>query len=294
MLADVIIDCHAHLEPRMLDVPAMIDKMDRVGIDRIALIPAMNDPLPETPKALLGVMRVLMNSRLNCCARWVNDRLMTPEGDLKLNGKIYKIYASPDNQTVADVLVSHPERFLGWIFLNPRSMDRPLDELERLRSVSGFVGVKLHPHWHGYKLEDVLPIAERCEELRLPILIHLGFGERGQWQVLTDRCPRLRLIFAHAGMPHFSRIWPYIKDNPNLRIDLSSPYLNERIVRQAVRVVGAHRSLFGTDAPYGFHESDRSYDYGHGKGLVERLPCRASEIDQIFGDNVAELLSEAR
>lgn len=278
----------------MLDVDAIIAKMDLAGIDKVALIPAMNDPLPETPKVLLGVLRLLMNSRLHCCAGWLNDRFMTEEGDLKLRGTIYKIYASPDNQTVADVLEQHPDRFLGWIFLNPRVMADPLDELERWRHKPGFVGVKLHPHWHGYTTEDALPIAKRCEELRLPILIHLGFGERGRWQVLTDRCPKLRMIFAHAGMPHFSRIWPYIRENPNLRVDLSSPYLNERIVRQVVAVIGPHRALFGTDAPYGFHESDHSYDYGHIKSWVERLPCRATDIDRIFGDNVLELLSEAR
>jgi predicted TIM-barrel fold metal-dependent hydrolase len=290
----MIIDCHAHLEPRMLDVAAMIAKMDRCGVDKIALIPTMNDPLPETPKALLGVIRALLDSPLHPCARALNWSLMTRTGDLKLRGTIYRIYATPDNQTVADVLAAYPERFLGWVFLNPRVMTDPVEELERRRQIPGFIGVKLHPHWHDYAIEDALPIAARCAELQLPILIHLGFGKRGRWQLLTRRYPKLRLIFAHAGIPHFRRMWRDVADNPNLYVDVSSPYLSERLVRRAIAVVGPHRALFGTDAPYGFHDADHSYDYAHIKGWVERLPLRSGEIDRVLGDNTARLLGEAR
>ena len=48
-----VIDVHAHYEPRMLDVPAMLAQLDERGIRRVALIPCMNDPLPETPRRLL-------------------------------------------------------------------------------------------------------------------------------------------------------------------------------------------------------------------------------------------------
>ena len=54
------------------------------------------------------------------------------------------------------------------------------------------------------------------------------------------------------------------------------------------------KTLYGTDAPYGFHQPDHSYDYNHIKGWVERLPCRAADVDRIFGDNVEELLGDAR
>jgi len=290
-----VIDAHAHLEERVLDVPAMVGKLDAMGVDKVVLIPTMNDPLPETPELLMSVFRGLMCSPLHSLARALNSLFYTDEGNLKLRGVVYEIYARPDNEPVARAIAADPDRFLGWIFLNPSLRDPdPLDELERWRQVPGFVGVKLHPHWHGYPLRDALPIARRCEQLRMPILVHLGFGDRGRWQELTDACPKLRLLFAHAGMPHFGRMWPAIRDNPNLHVDLSSPYLNERLVRRAVKVVGPHRALYGTDAPYGFHEADHSYDYGHIKGWVHRLPERAGDIDRVLGDNVVALLSEHR
>jgi predicted TIM-barrel fold metal-dependent hydrolase len=289
-----VIDAHAHFEPRMLEPDQLIRKMDAAGVDRVALIPTMNDPLPETPETLLAVVRALMNSPCHPVARKLNDAFYTKEGHLKLKGKVYEIYPRPDNRAVAGMLTAHPERFLGWIFLNPRLPDDQLEELERWRQVPGFVGVKLHPHWHRYHLGEALPIARRCEELELPILVHLGFAEHGTWPLLTERCPRLKLIFAHAGMPHFSRMWKQVAANEKLHIDVSSPYLSERLVRKAVAAVGPQRVLYGTDAPYGFHTADSSYDYTAIKGWVERLPCRAGAIDGIFGDNVLRLLAEQR
>ncbi len=284
-----VIDVHAHLEPRMLDLPAMLARMDARGIDKVALIPAMNDPLPgETPEVLLKTLRWLMRS-CHPVARVVNGAFMTDEGHLRYNGKTYQIYERPDNAGVAAVLAAHPSRFLGWIFLNPHAAIG-VDELERWRHVPGFVGVKLHPHWHGWRVEEALPIAERCQELGLPLLIHLGFARKGDWRVLADACPRLTMIFAHAGMPHFDRMWGSIRDDKRLFLDVSSPYLDEALARDAVKAVGVERVLFGTDAPYGFHDEGGGYDYGAIRGWVERMPVVAREVDLMLGGNVERLL----
>jgi uncharacterized protein len=284
-----VIDAHAHLERRMLDVPQMIEQLAARAIDRVVLIPAMNDPLPHTPERLLSTLRRIMRSPLHPVARAINAATITKSGDLKLGGKTFAIYRSPDNATVARAIKEHPERFLGWIFLNPLAGDGP-DDVDRWHEVPGFVGVKLHPHWHGWPIAGAIPIARRCEQLGLPILIHLGFAERGEWRVIADRCPRLRIVFAHCGMPHWDRMWHQIKDDPRLWVDVSSPYLDEDLVRDAVAVLGPERVIYGTDAPYGFHADDGSYDYGAIKGWVERLPLAARGIDRILGDNVAEVL----
>jgi len=285
-----VIDVHAHLETRMLDVPAMLARMAERGIDRVALIPCMNDPLPETPVRLLALVRRLMRSpSCHPVARVVAASTIDDRGDLRLSGQHYAIYPRPDNASVAAVLAAHPAHFLGWIFLNPRAAVG-LDELERWRHVPGFIGVKLHPHWHGWPVEDALPIATRCEELGLPILIHLGFARRGDWRVLADACPRLRLIFAHAGMPHYDRMWGAIRDDRRLFLDVSSPYLDEALVRDAVRAVGPERVLYGTDAPYGFHDAGGGYDYAAIRGWVERLPIAARQIERVLGDNTLALL----
>ena len=284
-----VVDVHAHYEPRMLAVPAMLAQMDARGIRQVALIPCMNDPLPETPARLLAVVRRLMRSPCHPLARVIAEATITDGGDLRLGGKVHAIYPRPDNASVAEVVRAHPDRFLGWIFLNPRAAVG-LDELERWRGVPGMIGVKLHQHWHGWPLVDAIPIARRCEELGLPVLLHLGFGDRGDWRVLTAAAPRLRLIFAHAGIPHYDRIWGAIRADRHLALDVSSPYLDEALVRDAVAAVGPERVLYGTDAPYGFHDPDGGYDYGAIRGWVERLRLPARDIDRVLSGNALTLL----
>jgi uncharacterized protein len=290
----MILDCHAHFEPRMLDVDRVLAKMDAAGVDRVALIPAMNDPLPETPERLLTVVRALIQSQPG---RWVAEALhrltLTRDGHLRLGAKVHAIYAQPDNAAVAAVVAAHPTRFLGWIFLNPRTGDA-LEELERWRSVPGLFGIKLHPHWHDYRTDLLDPILTRAEELSMPVLIHLGFRQRGDYRAICRRFPRLVVIAAHAGFPFFAELWSHARELPNLNVDLSSPYLDEELVRATVARIGPERCLYGTDAPYGFHGDDGSYDYGAIRGWVERLPVSTAARELIFQGNFRRVLDGAQ
>ncbi len=289
----MIIDSHAHFEPRMLKLDRMVAKMDRAGVDRVALIPAMNDALPHTPERLLATLRTLMQSRAGrLLAEGIHRAVLTPEGDLRLQGRVYAIYARPDNAAVGEALGVYPDRFYGWIFLNPRNNPSVLDELERWRSVPGMVGVKLHPHWHDYRTTLLEPILGRCQELGLPVLIHLGFRKRGAYREMAERFPGLAIVAAHAGFPFYNDLWSYARRRSNLHVDLSSPYIDEALARAAVSAMGAERCLYGTDSPYGFQDDhDHSYDYGAIKGWVERLPVTSAEQQRIFGDNFLRLVS---
>ena len=287
----MIIDSHAHFDPRILDARQVIAKMDAAGVDRIAMIPAMNDPLPETPERLLSVMRYLSGSRAGRVLVEATHRaLLTPEGDLRLSGRLVSLYSRPDNETVAELCAAHPRRFLGWIFLNPRNNPGVLDDLERWRAVPGMIGIKLHPHWHDYRTEILRPVLKRAEELRLPVLIHLGFGKRGDFRAMCREHPKLTVISAHAGFPFYKDLWAYKGECKHLHVDLSSPYIDEPLARAAVKAMGPERCLYGTDAPYGFHEPDGTYDYGEIRRWVERMPVTAAARERMLGGNFAEII----
>jgi predicted TIM-barrel fold metal-dependent hydrolase len=288
----VIIDSHAHFDPRILDASRVLAKMDAAGVDRIVMIPAMNDPLPATPERLLAVMRRLSGSAAGRLVVEATHRaLLTPEGDLRLSGKVVSIYGRPDNEGVARLVAAHPGRFRGWIFLNPRNNPGVLDELERWRSAPGMIGIKLHPHWHDYRTEILGPVLRRAEELGLPALIHLGFRRRGDFRAICREHPALKVISAHAGFPFYQDLWAYRGAHPNLYVDLSSPYIDEALARAAVHAMGPERCLYGTDAPYGFHEADGSYDYGEIRRWVERMPVSAAARERILGDNFREIVA---
>ena len=51
----------------------------------------------------------------------------TREGNLKLRGEVFKIYARPDNASVAELVAQHPDRLRWWVFLNPGAEGDPCD-----------------------------------------------------------------------------------------------------------------------------------------------------------------------
>jgi len=293
--AAMIVDMHAHYEPRMLDLPHALAKMDGAGVQKVVLIPALNEPIPETPELLLATVRRLMRHRATrALAEQIHRATLDDNGDLKLRGRTIPIYPLPDNEKIAEVLRAHGDRFLGWIFLNPRADPDVMGTLERYASIDGFVGVKLHPHWHDYRTDVLDPILRWCEARRMPVLIHLGFGARGDFHAMASRYPKLPIVSAHAGFPFFGDLWKRRRDCPNLYVDLSSPYVDEALVRDAVKAMGPERCLYGTDAPYGFPDAAHTYDYGEIRGWVERLPVDARAKDGIFGGRFLELLDARR
>ena len=264
--------------------------MDRAGVDRIAFIPALNDPLPEVSEKLLSVVRTMLKRGSTRSFGELMHRATMRGSAVFIGRQRYAIYPAPDNASLAKVLRLHPDRFLGWIFLNPAHDAKVLDTLERWRSEPGFIGVKLHPHWHDYKTEILGPLLKRCEELGLPVLIHLGFRARGDFRSMASAYPRLKIIAAHAGFPFYGDLWRYKNAHPNLHVDLSSPYIDETLARQAVKAMGPERCLYGTDAPYGAVEEDGSFDYRTIRGWVDRMPCSGRKRDGILGANFARLI----
>lgn len=290
----MIVDSHAHFEPRVLDLHRVVAKMDRAGVDRVALIAPINPPLPgPTPERLLAVLRALMSSSLTRPLAELAHRATMTSGGVRVGSRILRVFAKPDNESVVAAVERYPSRFYGWIFLNPRA-GGALDELERWRSEPGMIGVKLHPHWHDYPIAELDPILRRCEELRMPVLIHLGFRAGGDYRHIAERYPRLAVISAHAGFPFYKDLWAHRRDAPNLYVDLSSPYIDEELARGAVLAMGADRCLYGTDSPYGFHEEDGTYDWSEIRRWIDRMPLSSIERDRVYGDNFLAILAEGR
>src|SRR5215204_6184230 len=52
-----IIDVHAHFEPRMLELASLLRKLDEQGVNKVALIPAMQDPIRSSNAILVAAVR---------------------------------------------------------------------------------------------------------------------------------------------------------------------------------------------------------------------------------------------
>jgi predicted TIM-barrel fold metal-dependent hydrolase len=214
----------------------------------------------------------------------------TPEGDIKIPAGIFEIYRNPQNEPVFQAIEDNPDRFLGWVFVNPRGDTDQVQELNKWKDNAGFVGVKAHPFWHRYPPAELLPVAVELARTGKPLLIHAGFDAHGEYDVLLREVPDLKLVLAHAGFPLYADTWKKIRNNKNVYVDLSqSIYLNAHTTRQAVENLGAERVLFGTDGPYGVHGDDDLFDYAFLKRRIEGLfPDKATQ-KKILGENFMEI-----
>jgi predicted TIM-barrel fold metal-dependent hydrolase len=183
------------------------------------------------------------------------------DGAVDLLGQRYPVKVQPRNDEVVAAVATHPDRFWGWVFVNPTGPVEPAAEAERCLATAGMIGVKAHPFWHNYPVRLLMDVAGLCEELHLPMLIHLGTGENGDFQVLPQNFPRLKVIYAHAGIPYQTAIQDYARSRDNVFVDFASTeYVDVHFAREAIRRAGAEKCLFGTDGPYFHVRADRETD----------------------------------
>ena len=250
----------------------------------------MVEPFKEPSPVLVSLLQFLLTHK---SLRGIGKSLVanfTPGGDINILGKIYKIDKDPDNAPVFDAVRRYPDRFAGWIFVNPRGKNAPLPVYEKWKNAPGVIGIKAHSFWHHFKPVELAPVARELAKTGKPLLIHVGFGEEGDFYSLLKEVPDLKLILAHAGFPSYRDTWERIKDNKNIFVDLSqTSYVGNGITKAVVRHLGVDRCLFGTDGPFGFYASDGKFDYGFIKRRIERLFRDKDVLNKLLGDNFAAL-----
>jgi len=287
----MIIDCHYHLERKLLTDDELLKKMDECEVGKVALMGVINEPIPKPPEFLLKILRfTLTHSSFRFLAK-VLAANFTSEGDIKLPTRIFHLYPNPKNEPIFQAVADKPDRFLGWVFVNPQGGTDQIQELNKWKDKPGFIGVKAHPFWHRYQPVELLPVAVQLAKMEKPLLIHAGFDAHGDYDVLLQKVPDLKLILAHAGFPLYSDTWNKIKNNKNVYVDLSqTSYLNDRTTRQAIEYLGVERCLFGTDGPYGVHGDDDLFDYSFIKRRIERLFPDKEIQKKLLGENFLELI----
>lgn len=286
----MIIDCHYHLEEEMFPLDKMIESMNQNGIHKTALIarviPAIFGPLTPKEEKLTKLYRHLILN-YNPLAKMMYHSLIK-KGEWKVFNKKIKIEMAPDNNPVMEVIKKFPDRFLGWIFANPTLPGNVIEEVDRLQSVSNMIGVKVLPYLHEYKIECLEKLAGYCQERNLLMLVHLS-AQPKSYRYLPEKFPRLKIIYAHAGLPYWRNLWRDMNGYKNVYIDLSSDYLNRDIAVMAVKAMGYQKCLYGTDGPYGMSKGG-SYDYSRIKRMIEQMALSEHQKEAILGDTFSNLL----
>lgn len=189
------------------------------------------------------------------------------------------------------------ERFVPFGTVHPElSVEENLDSLRR----HGVVGVKLHPLFQGFTLDD-----ERIHALleafgdEIPVITHVGKGgtpetdQRVTPRMLADivrTFPRLRLVACHFG--GFHRLDEAEEEVVGLPVYLETSWpptlagLDAQRVRDVIRRHGADRVVFGSDWPMS--------DPGTEMDVVRGLGLTPEETDAVLGGNLSRFLAGDR
>jgi predicted TIM-barrel fold metal-dependent hydrolase len=287
----MIIDCHYHLNKTILPIEDLIKQMDRAKVDKVALMASMCGQLPSVKEYLVKMNRFLLtHSSLRRLGKKFTNNFK--DGDFHILGTAVKIEQDPDNKPVFEAIESYPDKFLGWIFVNPKGTINQVEEFNKWKSNSHAIGVKAHPFWHRFAPIDLLPVAKQVSSMGKLMLLHVGFNDHGNIDALLQAVPDLKLILAHAAFPYYSKTWNAIKNNyPNVFVDLSQTiYVDETITKQAVKILGPERCVFGTDGPYGSPGPQDEFDLGLIKRRIEKLFPEENVRTKLLGDNLQNLI----
>lgn len=160
------------------------------------------------------------------------------------------------NEQTLQFMKDEPDLIGGFVYLNPRHKNTI--EVMKKNIDNGMQGVKL---WVAVLCDDHLvdPIAEKCIDMQIPVLVHSFYKATGQLEYETTsvhvrnlalRYPKLKIIMAHMGGNPYHGM-RCIADLPNVFPDISGTPIGKGEIDYAISQVGADRLIFGTDMPYG-------------------------------------------
>jgi uncharacterized protein len=287
----MIADAHYHLDPRLESVERLLAQMREHGIAKVALIAAPCDPL-QVGKAGVMFMRAMRRALEGAAprlGRFLYRCTVHRSGRVSFLSPSAAVYPQPDNDAVERAFSAHPDAFVGWLFLNPRAK-APVEEAERRLRNPRWIGVKAHPFWHRYPVSALDDVAALCQERHKPMLVHLGAGaERGDFRRLPQRFPRLKIVYAHAGIPWYESLWEDALRRENVFVDLSSPYLDKALRHRTLRELGPSRCVYGSDGPYGYPARDGGYDHGVILRQIVQAGLPPRDLDRVLGGNFQAL-----
>lgn len=138
------------------------------------------------------------------------------------------------NDYIAEIVREFPDRFIGFIGVDPHKGRRAVSELERAAKELGLRGVVLRPFAHKLHANDRLyyPIYERCVEMDIPVWIHtsfhwwrqrsIDFGRPVYLDQVAGDFPELKIIAGHGGWPWINEMVAVAWRHANVYVDFSA------------------------------------------------------------------------
>ncbi len=196
------------------------------------------------------------------------------------------------NEEVAEVLREFPDRFLGYITVNPNPPGEAIAELLKHKDFHHPPLIKFHPELHQYPVNGphYMPVYEYANQTGAIILVHTWDSDANcgplMFASLGKQFPRMRVILGHSGVTWrgYTQAIETVKQTENTFMDISGSQSHRTVMEHSVEQVGHERILFGSDMP--FLEASMLL----GRVMTARISDAAKEA--ILRKNFERLLNE--
>lgn len=229
-----------------------------------------------------------------------------------LDGKISSLVESMDRNGISKSIIcciaTTPEQFtpiLKWckkaqtdrltMFPSIHPADAKFKEHIAIIIAEGFRGVKMHPYYQDFRLDDerLLAIYEELAKNDLMLVVHTGFdiafpnddrADSRKILKITETFPELKFVATHLGA---WQQWDEVEKvlagkHIYMEISWSLDYLPPEQARRIILKHPADCVLFGTDSPW--------TDQGKSIQLLKALNLPADLEKRILRDNAIALL----
>ena len=224
----------------------------------------------------------------------------------------------PENDATLQAARQYPETLIPFAFVN--LWDKVDDNMIDKFAEQGFKGLKCITPYYPYDHDLYMPVYEKAEKLKLPVLFHTGAFRPNKQDAVTRRpilknmnplnldriarsFPDLKIIMAHLGTTFFRKeASELIKLHPNLYADLAgngswmaiqpaelASLLGSCIAEVDCTFSGFKKLLLGSDAyftsPRTLAEAQQYYEM-----LLKRTGVPQDIKDNIMGGTAASWL----
>lgn len=259
-----VIDIHVHVFPDAIAAKAMPVMAQNAGVT------------PVFDGTISGLLAAMDRAGIEkACIQPVATR---PESVAGINDWA----AAVASERIAPFGAMHPD------------LDEPAAEIARMAAL-GLHGFKLHPEFQVFHPDEerLRPIYEAAIEHDLAVFFHAGLdlaiptehSDPYCFARVLDDYPDLTLILAHMGG---WKQWDEVAEalcgrELFLETSYTLPYTGPGVFLDLIRSHGADRVVFGSDGPWA--------EVGAAAQAIAGLQLRDDELQAIFWDNAAELLS---
>lgn len=183
------------------------------------------------------------------------------------------------NNMVIEAVKKFPERFIGYVFINPNyPLSEIVDEMDRCRG-EGLRGIKLITQYHNYPYngEKLFVVYEYANAYGWPILGHI-WGDPQYLEEICQRYPRVHFIVGHAEHEYCE----VARKKANVYISLTGLVDEFGKTEALVRKAGSKNLLYGSDCVY--------FDEAYGLGPVVYAKISDEDKRLILGLNMKRIL----